>query len=248
MSATPSTLTASGRAAGALADRSAAALRAQSADAQRRPGGADRGVDGRVRLHQPDPGRRGRRHPRRPWAADGGAAAGPGRGAGGPARASDAGAEAGLCDRRQSTCPARRVERRAARRGAGLAPGRDASISICWASMPSELEQLLAPAEGDTSEAEDEVPEPPVEPISKPGDLWLLGRPPCPVRRRHRAHRRRAGARWLARRHGLDRSALQRRLRQLGQGQAQGQGSADPQRRARRRLRRRSSRTPAPTS
>ena len=38
-----------------------------------------------------------------------------------------------------------------------------------------ELEQLLAAAEGDTSEAEDEFPEPPVEPISKPGDLWLLG-------------------------------------------------------------------------
>jgi DNA modification methylase len=39
----------------------------------------------------------------------------------------------------------------------------------------TELEQLLAPSEGESEGAEDEVPEPPVEPVSKPGDLWLLG-------------------------------------------------------------------------
>ena len=41
----------------------------------------------------------------------------------------------------------------------------------------SELERLLAIADGGmTSEdAEDEVPEPPEEPVSKAGDLWILG-------------------------------------------------------------------------
>jgi DNA modification methylase len=38
-----------------------------------------------------------------------------------------------------------------------------------------ELEQLLAPAGGETDAAEDEAPEPPVEPVSRPGDLWLMG-------------------------------------------------------------------------
>ena len=38
-----------------------------------------------------------------------------------------------------------------------------------------ELEALLAPAQGEDADAEDEAPEPPVEPVSKPGDLWLLG-------------------------------------------------------------------------
>jgi DNA modification methylase len=40
----------------------------------------------------------------------------------------------------------------------------------------TELERLLAIADGDAgSDAEDEVPEPPEEPVSKPGDLWTLG-------------------------------------------------------------------------
>jgi DNA modification methylase len=40
----------------------------------------------------------------------------------------------------------------------------------------TELERLLALADGETaSEAEDEVPEPPEEPVSRPGDLWVLG-------------------------------------------------------------------------
>jgi DNA modification methylase len=41
----------------------------------------------------------------------------------------------------------------------------------------SELERLLALADGEAAsdEAEDEVPEPPEEPVSKPGDLWALG-------------------------------------------------------------------------
>jgi DNA modification methylase len=41
----------------------------------------------------------------------------------------------------------------------------------------SELERLLALADGDAAarEAEDEVPEPPEEAVSKRGDLWVLG-------------------------------------------------------------------------
>jgi DNA modification methylase len=41
----------------------------------------------------------------------------------------------------------------------------------------SELERLLAIADGETAseEAEDDVPEPPEEPVSRPGDLWVLG-------------------------------------------------------------------------
>ncbi len=175
MNATPSTLT-------ALAERlelwpidRLRPYERNPADAQRRPGGADRGVDGRVRLHQPDPGRRGGRHSRRAWAADGGPAAGPGRGAGGPARASDAGAEAGLCDRRQSACPQRQGGTTTLL-AEELAWLRDERFDLDLLGFDAgELEQLLAPAEGETSEAEDEVPEPPVEPISKPGDLWLLG-------------------------------------------------------------------------
>ena len=41
----------------------------------------------------------------------------------------------------------------------------------------TELERLLAIADGETAneEAEDEVPDPPEEPVSRPGDLWILG-------------------------------------------------------------------------
>jgi DNA modification methylase len=41
----------------------------------------------------------------------------------------------------------------------------------------SELERLLALADGEAAsdEAQDEVPEPPEDPVSKPGDLWILG-------------------------------------------------------------------------
>ena len=41
----------------------------------------------------------------------------------------------------------------------------------------SELERLLALADGESESdgAEDEVPEPPEDPVSKPGDLWVLG-------------------------------------------------------------------------
>jgi DNA modification methylase len=42
----------------------------------------------------------------------------------------------------------------------------------------SELERLLALADGETAseEAEDQVPEPPEDPVTQPGDLWILGK------------------------------------------------------------------------
>jgi hypothetical protein len=41
----------------------------------------------------------------------------------------------------------------------------------------TELERLLALADGEagSDDAEDQVPEPPEDPVSKPGDLWILG-------------------------------------------------------------------------
>jgi DNA modification methylase len=39
-----------------------------------------------------------------------------------------------------------------------------------------ELERLLAPTPGEGLCDPDEVPEPPVEPVTRPGDLWQLGR------------------------------------------------------------------------
>jgi DNA modification methylase len=41
----------------------------------------------------------------------------------------------------------------------------------------SELERLLALADGEAAseDADDEVPEPPEDPVSRPGDLWVLG-------------------------------------------------------------------------
>ncbi len=67
----------------------------------------------------------------------------------------------------------------------------------------TELERLLALADGEAGSdaAEDEVPEPPENPVSKLGDLWGPGQPSPAVRRRHGADRRRAGARRPARRH-----------------------------------------------
>ena len=44
-------------------------------------------------------------------------------------------------------------------------------------SDEASLERLLALADGEAAsdEAEDDVPEPPEEPVSRPGDLWVLG-------------------------------------------------------------------------
>ena len=63
-------------------DRVADPLCAQCPHAQRGAGGADRGVDPRVRLDQPGAGGRGERDHRGAWPGAGGAEAGLGRGAG----------------------------------------------------------------------------------------------------------------------------------------------------------------------
>ena len=55
-------------------------------------------------------------------------------------------------------------------------PAEDFDLSVVGFS-DAELDELLA-GDGDAADAregEDEVPETPVEPVSRPGDLWLLG-------------------------------------------------------------------------
>ena len=61
---------------------------------------------------------------------------------------------------------------------AELAWLRDESFDLDLVGFDAtELERLLAIADGEagSDDAEDEVPEPPEEPVSKPGDLWVLG-------------------------------------------------------------------------
>ena len=95
--------------------RRADPVRPQRPHPQRRAGRADRRLDPRVRLHQPDPGRRRQRHHRRPRTAARGAQARHDRGAGDRARRHERGAEARLHHRRQQA----RAERRLGHRDAG---------------------------------------------------------------------------------------------------------------------------------
>ena len=74
-----------------------------------------------------------------------------------------------------------------------------------------EIDALLHA--GQLDPREEETPEPPAEPVSRPGDLWLLGRAPGALRRRHRPRGGGAAAgRRRAAPHGRG-SALRRRLR-----------------------------------
>ena len=111
----------------------------------------------------------------------------------------------------------------------------------------AELDRLLA-LELEPDDDADEAPEPPADPISRPGDLWICGE-----------HRVLCGdATVLADvEKVLDgeladmrftRPTVQRELRELGQGQAARQEPSDPERQPRRGVRRRSSTTPASTS
>ena len=56
----------------------------------------------------------------------------------------------------------------------------------------------------------DDVPEPPDEAITQPGDLWLLGRPPSALRRLQQARGRRSAARRRDDPSGQHRPAVQR--------------------------------------
>jgi len=48
-------------------------------------------------------------------------------------------------------------------------------LALSAGFTPEEIEAMVALAEDEPEISEDEVPEPPVDPITKPGDLWLLG-------------------------------------------------------------------------
>ena len=103
----------------------------------------------------------------------------------------------------------------------------------------TELERLLAIADGETASRRRRGR----GPGAAGGAGQQAGRPlgprqPSPaLRRRHGAGRRRAGARRPARGHDVLRPAIQRRLRQLAQGQAPRQAPPDPERRSRVRVR-----------
>jgi len=51
----------------------------------------------------------------------------------------------------------------------------DEEIALAAGFTAEEIEALVALSEDDPEINEDEVPEPPADPITKPGDLWLLG-------------------------------------------------------------------------
>lgn len=48
-------------------------------------------------------------------------------------------------------------------------------IALAAGFTAEEIEAMVALSEGDPEIAEDEAPEPPVDPVTKPGDLWILG-------------------------------------------------------------------------
>ena len=200
------------------------------------PGGADRGQHPRVRLDQPGAGRWRERHHRRARPGAGGEEARAGAGAGDRARAHERGAEARLCAGRQPAGAERRLGRGAAAARAGrsfgarlrpradrLRRGRAGAAAGGRGQGGPDRGRRGAGAAGAGGHAA--------------GRSVGAGRAPAAVRRRDGAGRCRARAGRAARRHDVHRSALQRGLRQLGQGQAAGQQAADPERRSRRRLR-----------
>ena len=48
-------------------------------------------------------------------------------------------------------------------------------LALSAGFTPEEIEAMVALSEDDPEVVEDEVPEPPADPITKPGDLWILG-------------------------------------------------------------------------
>ena len=160
----------------ALADRPPAPVGAQPAHAQRGGGGPDRGEHGRGWLDQSDPDRRERRHPGGARATSRGAEACAGRGAGDPLRAPlRAQKRAYVLADNQIALQAGWSEELLAEELAWL---RDERFDLDLIGFDAtELERLLTLADGETAqdESEDEVPEPPEEPVTRPGDFWLLG-------------------------------------------------------------------------
>ena len=101
----------------------------------------------------------------------------------------------------------------------------------------AEIDRLLAGSDDETADL-DEAPEPPAEPVSRPGDLWICGEHRVLCGDATVLSRCRKGAGRRARRHDVLRSALRRELRQLGQRQTARQEPSDPQRQPRRGFRR----------
>jgi DNA modification methylase len=54
-----------------------------------------------------------------------------------------------------------------------LTESEEIALAAGWTA--EEIEAMVALSEDDPEITEDDVPEPPVDPITKPGDLWLLG-------------------------------------------------------------------------
>jgi DNA modification methylase len=125
---------------------------------------------------------RGRRVDRGPWPGAGGHAAGADRSAGDRAGASDRGAAPGLPDRGQQADRTRHLGRGAAVGGTERSLAEDFDLSLVGFS-DGELDKLLAfVPEGDGQEGGAggsvppvTIPEPPRNPASRTGDLWILG-------------------------------------------------------------------------
>lgn len=54
-----------------------------------------------------------------------------------------------------------------------LTESEEIALAAGWTA--EEIEAMVALAEDDPEITEDDVPEPPVDPVTKPGDLWILG-------------------------------------------------------------------------
>ena len=104
-----------------------------------------------------------------------------------------------------------------------LEAGELAELGVDLSALGFEAGEIDDLLHGDPADPrEEETPEPPVAPVSRPGDLWLMATAPGALRRRHGRRRRRSPARRRrAAAHG-HRSALWRRVRP---------GLAQPQRR-----------------
>ncbi len=69
-----------------------------------------------------------------------------------------------------------------------------AAVSEMTAFDTRELDRLLGQSKGQTDP--DEVLDPPADPVTTLGDLWVLGQHPAPLRKRHERRRCGAAARW----------------------------------------------------